>query len=249
VPLFVSRRRLSRRTRLPQGRGPWALDSGGFSELSLYSAWTITVRQYVAEVRRYVDCIGKLRWATAMDWMCEPAILQRTKLTVEEHQRRTLENYRELLQLAPDLPWVPVFQGWSIGDYWRHADAYQKAGVDPSKVPVGGVGTLCRRQSTIRANPLLATLHAEGLRLHAFGDKLRGLALAKDFLQSADSLAWSYRARKHPPLPECQDRHAHCNTCLRFALRWRSKVLKLLGMEALSGQEPPVQRLLFEEME
>ena len=35
VPLFVSHRRLAKRTRLPRSCGSWALDSGGFSELAL----------------------------------------------------------------------------------------------------------------------------------------------------------------------------------------------------------------------
>lgn len=33
VPLFISRRRLVERVTLPRARGPWALDSGGFTEL------------------------------------------------------------------------------------------------------------------------------------------------------------------------------------------------------------------------
>jgi hypothetical protein len=35
TPLFVSHRRLAKRRRLPRARGPWALDSGGFTELNL----------------------------------------------------------------------------------------------------------------------------------------------------------------------------------------------------------------------
>lgn len=52
VPLFVSRRRLAGRTRLPRARGVWALDSGGFQELNLHGRWTVTPAHYVAEVRR-----------------------------------------------------------------------------------------------------------------------------------------------------------------------------------------------------
>ena len=47
-----------------------AVDSGGFTELSMHGRWTITVDHYIAEVRRYVDCIGKLQWAAAMDCLC-----------------------------------------------------------------------------------------------------------------------------------------------------------------------------------
>lgn len=229
---------------MQRARGPWALDSSGFTQLSKHGEWTIPIKTYVEETRRYLECIGNMRWASSQDWMCEPQILQKTGLTVEEHQRRTLENYRELMQLAPDVPWAPVLQGWSVGDYWRHAEAYQDAGIDLAKAPVVGVGTMCRRQSTTRANALLATLHADGIRCHAFGYKLRGLALAHEHLTSADSLAWSYAARRRPPLPGCQ--HTHCNNCRKFALLWRRKVLRLLGQpDEPLPPEPPVQRLLF----
>lgn len=70
VPLFISRRRLAGRKSLPRARGVWALDSGGFQELNLHGEWTVTVRQYVAEVRRYVQEIGNLRFAATQDWLC-----------------------------------------------------------------------------------------------------------------------------------------------------------------------------------
>ena len=90
VPLFVSRRRLARYTRLPIACTDWALDSGGFSELSLFGHWTITPEQYASEVRRYHEEVGRLQFASAMDWMCEPAILEKTGLRVEQHQGRTV---------------------------------------------------------------------------------------------------------------------------------------------------------------
>src|ERR1043165_8032490 len=204
APLFISRRRLAKLNRLPKARGKWALDSSGFTELSMYGEWTVPVKQYVQEVRRFSDCIGRLEFAFCQDWMCEPLILSKTKLSVAIHQRRTLENYLELMDLAPELPWAPVIQGYTIGEYWDHDETYQKAGIDLKKAPAVGIGSICRRQGTTRANALIATLHADGFRnLHAFGYKTRGLTLIHNFLQSSDSLAWSYRARRSEPLPEC----------------------------------------------
>jgi hypothetical protein len=59
VPLFVSRRTLAPRRTFPRARGVWALDSGGFSELSLFGEWQTSPRQYVAEVRRFRDELGR----------------------------------------------------------------------------------------------------------------------------------------------------------------------------------------------
>jgi hypothetical protein len=48
--------------------------------------------------------------------MCEPFMLAKTGLTVAEHQVRAVTNYLELRGLAPDLPFVPLLQGWSRDD-------------------------------------------------------------------------------------------------------------------------------------
>jgi hypothetical protein len=228
VPLFVSRRRLAPRRNLPRARGPWALDSGGFTELSLHGRWTVAPADYVREVRRFRDEIGSLAWAAPQDWMCEPSVRDRTGLTVEEHQRRTIENLLELRSLAPDLPFVPVLQGWSVGDYWRHADAYGDAGIDLAREPLVGVGTVCRRQGTMSASGVLATLHAQGLRLHGFGYKREGLKRDAQYLASADSLAWSTNARRNPPI--AGHTHASCANCVEWALTWRDELLAM-GVE------------------
>jgi len=227
VPLFVSDRRLRRYRRLPAAAAPWALDSGGFTELSTFGSWDHgpTPAQYVARIRRYRDACGHLQWAAPQDWMCEPPILARTGLSVTEHQRRTVENYLCLRDLAPDLPIIPVVQGWTPEDYLRCVERYLDCGVDLTRAPLVGVGSVCRRQSTPAAADILTALHAAGVRqLHGFGFKTLGLARSADLLSSADSLAWSATARREPPLPECTG-HTNCANCLRYALRWRGRVL------------------------
>ena len=115
VPLFVSDRRLRVYRKLPIAVVPWALDSGAFTELATHGNWNHgpTPEEYAGRVRRYQREIGKLLWAAPQDWMCEPGILAKTGLTVYEHQRRTVANFRTLLRLAPDLPFIPVVQGRS----------------------------------------------------------------------------------------------------------------------------------------
>jgi hypothetical protein len=224
VPLFVSRRRLAKRKRLPRPMGRWALDSGGFSELSMFGAWQTTPEQYVGEVRRFADEMGGLDWAAVQDWMCEPWITAKTGLRVPDHQRRTTESYQRLMDLAPDLPWVPVLQGWEHADYLRHMEQYAAAGIDLAALPVVGVGSVCRRQHTTAAAGILTTLAAFGLRLHGFGLKTTGLRATARVLASADSMAWSAHARRRPALPGCTT-HRSCANCLRYALRWREDVL------------------------
>ena len=226
IPLFVSHRRLAMRKRLPVARGIWSLDSGGFTELSLYGGWQTSERDYLAAVRRYRDEIGGMQWAAPMDWMCEPWVIAKTGLSVEEHQARTVRNFVSLREAAPELPLIPVLQGWEHDDYLRCVEQYDRAGVDLRKEPLVGLGTVCRRQSTGAIEVIVERLTDLGIRLHGFGVKTLGLARYADLLTSADSLAWSYRARRSPALPGCT--HNNCNSCLRFAARWYQRTVARL---------------------
>lgn len=226
VPLFVSARRLRKRKTSPRALGPFALDSGGFTELSQYGQWATSAMAYSAEARRWRDQIGNMVWCSPQDRMCEPAVLAKTKLTVIEHQRQTVANYLLLRQLAPDLPWIPVLQGWHLADYLRCVEMYNDRGVDLKTLPLVGLGSVCRRQDTAEAEELIAALYEQGLKLHAYGFKVGGLERSADKLVSADSMAWSKGMRGKPALPGCK--HARCTWCMRYALLWRERVLQAI---------------------
>jgi hypothetical protein len=223
VPLFVSRRRLAEVKKPPRARTTWALDSGGFTELNLHGKWTLSAKQYAAEVKRWQRDIGNLAWAAVMDWMCEPFVLAKTGLTIAEHQRRTTDSFRELLQLEPGLPWATVLQGQREGDYLRHLEQYDRAGFDLRKQPIVGLGSVCRRQGTAEAERIIGTLTRLGLKVHGFGFKTFGLQNTWGVLTSADSMAWSLHARKRPALPG--HKHKACNNCQVYALQWRDRLL------------------------
>lgn len=224
VPLFISHRRLREVRRPARAQGPWCLDSGGFTELSQHGRWVTPQADYVAAVRRYAAEIGGLQWAAIQDWMCEPEMLKKTGLDVEEHQRRTVVSYIELRAAAPEIPWCPVLQGWAWGDHERHVEMYEAMGAgDLRAVPIVGVGSICRRQNTIRASLILSALKAEGLRLHGFGFKMQGLEASASDLASADSMAWSINGKKNGKQPDCAK--PHCGNCLHFALDWRARLL------------------------
>jgi hypothetical protein len=228
--LFVSDWQLRKRHRLPVAAREWALDSGAFTTHQRRADFDPPA-VYAARVRRYRDEIGRLQWAAPQDWMCEPAMLATTGLTVAEHQRRTVTNFVALRDTAPDLPFVPVVQGWIADDYLRCLDLYAApishggADLDLTTAGVVGLGTVCRRQATNEAGHIITTLHAAGLhRLHGFGVKILGLRRFGHMLHSADSLAWSYGARRRRTvLPDCVG-HANCANCRRYAYRWHATV-------------------------
>jgi hypothetical protein len=222
VPLFISHRRLAIRRSLPVARGAWALDSGGFSELSMYGEWRTTPSRYATAVERYRDEIGNLAWVAPQDWMCEPIMLAKTGKSVAEHQKLTVENYVRLRATLGSIV-VPVLQGWEPDDYLRHADLYARHEVDLERERVVGLGTICRRQSTRQAGLIIGAVHQLGLPLHGFGIRAPGIRAHEWALASADSMAWSFNARKNPPLAGCT--HKSCANCIHWAMRWREAII------------------------
>lgn len=207
VPLFVSHRRLVGRRNLSRlrARSSWALDSGGFSELSFYGQWRTGPFEYVQWVKGYDLEIGRLDWAAPQDWMCEPWILANTGLSVREHQERIVENFVQLGEMCArwdgklrpvdqaSCPFMPVLQGWTVEDYWRCVDLYAQAGVRLADYPLVGLGSVCRRQNTGEIEAIVRSLGAV-LPLNGFGVKTDGLNRYGDW---PDSAALS----PHPPTP------------------------------------------------
>ncbi|TXH14955.1 MAG: hypothetical protein E6R03_08210 [Hyphomicrobiaceae bacterium] len=239
IPLFISRRRLTT-AKLHKALGSWALDSGGFSELSMYGEWTTEPEEYVDDVRRFSANVGNLEWAAIQDWMCEPQMLAKTGLNIVEHQRRTVLNYNTLLHLAPEIAWTPVLQGWEQADYKAHVTMYEAEGHILRNLPVLGIGSVCRRQHLEEIAIFLEELKADGFNnLHGFGFKTTGLMTLKQFamsrrnaktdlaLASADSMSWSFTARYEDPLPGCNT-HINCANCIKYAMMWYNNLQRNL---------------------
>ncbi len=236
IPLLVSHRRLAGRRTLPRATHEWALDSGGFTELSLYGRWRSDAHTYVAAVRRYAGDIGKLAWAAPQDWMVESGVRARTGLSVRTHLQRTVRNYLQLRDLAPELPIIPVIQGDEITDYHRCADLYERHGVDLAGLPLVGVGSVCRRSHTSEVERIARSLHARGLSTHCFGVKTLGLARYGEAVASSDSAAWSFSGRY---LPGCTPSHRSEANCLRYALAWRTRLHQKLALTSPSQPGHP----------
>jgi len=222
VPLMVSRVRLIRGRTAPRAQVPWVLDSGAFSELVKYGRYTFTPRQYADEVAQWSRSIGRPDWVAPMDHMCEPWMLERTGSTVGVHQARTVANYLELKALR--VPVIPVLQGYTVADYARCVDRYVWSGVDLFACPTVGLGSVCRRENTDEIGAVVAELVTLGLggRLHGFGCKAGAVIRYGHYLQSADSLAWSYAGRRRGP---CTHLRSRCANHLHYALAWRDGVL------------------------
>lgn len=225
------------------------------------------IRRIVDGVGQMPDFIAPQDWMcepwviTGRNWHCKPSDpkffrgtraargLEPTNQAGEDeqpfedavrfHQERTVENLLELRSLAPDLPWIPVLQGWELIHYQQCADMYRNAGVDLASEPTVGLGSVCRRQATSEIGDIVEAFSSRGLRLHGFGVKKRGLEKYNAGLVSADSMAWSAHYRRQPPSPGHEVRHKNCANCPEAALKWRQEVLDALnGVSVLQTVRP-----------
>lgn len=175
----------------------WIMDSGAFSTLSIYGTYPFHPDEYVEHIDRWRR-VGTMRAAVSQDYMCEPHIIKGTGLSLDLHQQLTISRYDSILAaVTKGIYILPVLQGYAIQDYLTHLALYG------SRLKRGawvGVGSICKRNSTPIA--VYRILHAikckrPDLRLHGFGLKITALhSSCRDLLHSADSMAWSFRARK-----------------------------------------------------
>ncbi|OAS26315.1 DUF7221 family queuine tRNA-ribosyltransferase-like protein [Methylobacterium platani] len=175
------------------------IDSGAFTELERFGRYRHGVEEYARELRRlHAAGVVRITAAVAQDFMCESFMLARTGLTVAEHQSLTIERYDALMVERLPFPILPVLQGFAPQDYVAHLEAYGDR-LEPGHWV--GVGSVCKRNG--RPEQVVAVLSAikrrrPDLRLHGFGVKLTSLMHpgVREMLHSADSMAWSYSARK-----------------------------------------------------
>ena len=231
VPLFVSFNQLRNRKKPFKSSPSICLDSGAFSHLSKHGKWVISPHEYIEEVQRLQNELNlKFEWIAPQDSMCEPFMLQKTGLTVDEHIQQTVHNFIHLRSLTSDnnIHVIPVLQGYTIQEYIQCYELYQQHGINLSEEKTVGLGSVCRRQSTDEIFEIVKLFHSKGLKLHGFGVKTNGLKKYSNLLQSADSMAWSFGARyskEHCSIHKISPTTLNCANCLNYALEWRNKIL------------------------
>ncbi len=242
IPLFVSRRQMPS-SKFRPAVTDWACDSGGFTELQQFGRWTMDSHEYSVLVNRYHRNVGRLLWAAPQDWMCEPIVIHGgvaggqkfvgTGLSVREHQQRTVANFLELDGYC-QVPIIPVIQGFTIDEYHECIEMYAANGVDLTKYPTVGVGSICRRQATQEACDILRSICQRGINIHGFGLKREALRNVLCSLASADSMAWSFNARHAgTTCGKINERTGepikNCANCYHAAVEWYEKTMSLIG--------------------
>lgn len=193
--VFISVHRLKKRKSFTVNN--WIMDSGAFSTINMCGGYPDPVENYAAEIRKWKDN-GNLLAAVTQDYMCEPFMVEKTGLSIAEHQRLTVERYDTLMQCDVGGVYImPVLQGQTVDEYLSHIDQYGERLKYGAWVGVGSVCKRNRNRQSIETLLLAIKEKRPDLRLHGFGLKITALrsGLTRSLLYSADSMAWSFSAR------------------------------------------------------
>ncbi len=168
----------------------WIMDSGAFTEISTHGHYRASEMEYAAQIDRW-SRVGNFQAAAIQDYMCEPWIIQKTGLTVRDHQRLTIERY-DRLRAITGARLLPVIQGYLPHEYVEHIEQYGGRLKHGEWV---GVGSVCRRnRHPSQIEDILVAIKKKrpDLRLHGFGLKITALysGTVRCLLHSSDSMAW-----------------------------------------------------------
>ena len=194
---FVSVNRLWKRKSAFEVKN-WVLDSGAFSQIFKYGGFEKSEIDYANEILRWKDN-GNLLAAVSQDYLCEPEILDKTGMSVFEHQQKTLERYLRIKSLVNEKVYImPVLQGYMPKEYLNHLEMY---GNLLKKNQWVGVGSLVKRSNSPQMVWWIISeikKKRPDLKIHGFGLKFSSLNYKplKNLLYSSDSMAWSFAARK-----------------------------------------------------
>ncbi len=268
IPLFLSAATLAEykttgaRFPVQLGQAPWAGDCGSYAALMLNKdrdghPWSLPADRYAELWLRLVGDVGPPEFVAVQDHPCEPPLLARVGTTVGQHQQWTTESYLYLSERYPQIPWLPILQGWLPWQYQEHFELYRRYGVDLAGRWVG-IGSVCRRGSQTDIARVFGTLASYGMRMHGFGVSINGLRLAGHLLYSSDSQAWSSTARaERIRLPGCTHLSrpdpvtglrvpTDCRNCFRYAVHYREEVLEALRVNARSREARDADALMLD---
>jgi hypothetical protein len=205
----------------------WIMDSGAFTTIAQHGAYPDSPAEYARHIKRWASAPG-FTAAVSQDYMCEDVMLRRTGLSVQEHIRLTVERYDALMGCDVGGALIlPVLQGFHSGDYLACLHLYGERLAPGAWV---GVGSVCKRNgSPAQILYILSAIRQArpDLKLHGFGIKTTALAVPaiRESFYSADSMAWSYHARK-----QGRDQHS-----IDEALMFETKIASICSSRLQGG--------------
>ncbi|MGC8979407.1 DUF7221 family queuine tRNA-ribosyltransferase-like protein [Caldisericum sp.] len=207
------------------------IDSGSFTRLSSHKP--LATPEKLIRVAQ----INNTEIVFTPDAMCEPQIIEKTGLDVDEHIRITHENNKYMLEVAEKVNFPTekiglVVQGWTVKDYIKSANLCKTIIKNPNQIV--GIGTLCRRHSFSEIGEIVDTVKSilPQARIHAFGVKGPALAYIKSKIYSADSFAWAFHRFgdfRYQKICQKTDCKTKCNNCTIAIEIWINSLIKTIN--------------------
>ncbi len=228
---MYSVRRLKKRISAMPFRGlDWILDSGGFSEININGKYSFTVNEYL----RLVE-LHQPRMFFNMDYVCESNALNKTGLTIKQHQEKTTNNQIKIMDIYNKFnikgQFAGCIQGFEIEEYLSHIDSLKEHGLI---TPIMGIGSICRRNSINQILNIIKAIKKEvpKTKLHGFGIKTQILNMPSVYndLYSCDSMSWSLSGRnqKTKMCINCKYPNSKsCGNCHYYLINYYNKINNL----------------------
>jgi hypothetical protein len=130
-------------------------------------------------------------------------ILAPRGMPVAEGIRKTVEYGVDVAALAEELgaldKVVPVLQGFDDPSQWLETlDLYKQHGITPQRFRLWGVGSICMMKSPKLVEWVLSEVKKalDGAKMHVFGISMNSLRRVFHLVDSYDTSAWVYWAKK-----------------------------------------------------
>jgi hypothetical protein len=175
------------------------LDSGAQQFYSKFSGF-----DYPYTPRQYLDFALRIGADVVATLDLPLDILVPRGLSVGEGIRRTVEHGVEVASLAEQLgildKVVPVLQGYDDPSQWLEClDLYKQHGLTPQRLSYWGVGSLCMAQSPRLVESVVREIRralGNDAKIHVFGISMNSLRRVFNLINSYDTSAWVYWAKR-----------------------------------------------------
>jgi hypothetical protein len=124
-------------------------------------------------------------------------------LSINDGIKRTVELGVEVVALAEDLgilyKVVPVLQGFNDLSQWLESlDLYKQHGITPDRFKLWGIGSICMMTKPTLVSKIIGGIRnaMPGAELHIFGISMNSLRRVFNLINSYDTSAWVYWAKK-----------------------------------------------------
>jgi len=206
------------------------LDSGAQQFFGKFKGFT-----YPYGARDYVDFAIKAGADLIATLDLPLDILVPRGLPVGEGVKRTVELGVEVVAAAGEKGVVervvPVLQGYDHPSQWLESlDLYKQHGITPQKFKTWGVGSLCMSRNVRLTKAVLREVRralGKDVVIHVFGMNLRHLRRTYMLIDSYDTSAWVYWAKKDGAV-----------------LVWDSVEESFVHLQARDGKRYPTKRLM-----